>query len=126
EGDQTLEDYGDFEEGTRSHSFGVLFETVLPIVMRVQLALFQEPEHFRSVDRADDRPQPHGACVRLRHHDSQSAGDYADHVVTFRPAVQYPVTDLFDYSNAVVRINDFVANLIVHSFGCPPRRVTRV
>src|SRR5216683_3891749 len=120
EGDQTLEDDGDFEEGTGTHSFGIFLEAVFPVVVRVELAFFEEAKDFACVGGADDGTKTNRRRVRLRDHNPQTADNNADHVIPFGSTVQHPVTDLFDYSNAVVRINDFVANLIVHSFGSPP------
>ncbi len=46
EGNETLEDDGDFEESSGAHALGILFEAVLPVVMRVELAGFEEAQDF--------------------------------------------------------------------------------
>src|SRR6202171_6291048 len=46
EGNETLEDDGDFEEGTGAHALGVFLEAVFPVVVRVELALFKEAKDF--------------------------------------------------------------------------------
>ncbi len=46
EGNEALEDDGDFEEGTGAHALGVFLEAVLPVVVRVEFALFEEAKDF--------------------------------------------------------------------------------
>src|SRR5438046_143775 len=46
ERNETLEDDGDFEEGPGAHALGILFEAVLPVVMRVEFAGFEEAKDF--------------------------------------------------------------------------------
>jgi hypothetical protein len=120
EGNQTFEDDGDFEEGTGAHALGIFLEAVFPVVMGIELAFFEEAKDFACVGGADDGSKTNRRRIGLRDHDSQTADNNADHVVPFSSAVQHPVIDLLDNSNTMVRINDFVANLIVHSFGSPP------
>src|SRR5208282_3547715 len=80
-----------------------------------------EPKYLHCVIGTDDGAKPHRQRVRLRNHDTQATGKHANHEVTFGPTIQNTVTDLLNNSNAVVRINDFVADLVIHSLGCPPR-----
>jgi hypothetical protein len=47
-------------------------------------------------------------------------------MVTFGSAVKYSVTDLLYHPYAVVGINDFVADLVFHSFGWPPEEIITV
>jgi hypothetical protein len=121
EGNETLEDDGDFEKGPGAHALRILFEAVLPVVMRVEFAGFEETEDFRRLRGADDGTKANGCCVGLRDHDAQTAGNNADHEVTFGSAVQDAVTDLFNNAHTVIRIYDLVADLVVHRFDCPPR-----
>jgi len=121
EGNETLEDDGDFEERPGAHALRILFEAVLPVVMRVEFAGFEEAEDFRRLRGADDGAKANGGCVGLRDHDAQTAGNNADHEVTFGSAVQDAVTDLFNNAHTVIRIYDLVADLVVHRFDCPPR-----
>lgn len=46
ERNETLEDDGDFEEGTGAHALGVFLEAVLPVVVRIEFALFEEAKDF--------------------------------------------------------------------------------
>ncbi len=87
EGNETLEDDGDFEEGPGAHALGVLFEAVLPIVMRVEFALFEETKNFGGFHGTNYRTKANGFCVRLRDHNAQAAGNNANHEVTFGSTV---------------------------------------
>jgi hypothetical protein len=119
EGNQTLEDDGDFEEGPGAHALRILLEAVLPVVMRVEFSGLEEAQDFSGFRGANDGTQANGCCVGLRDHDAQSAGNNANHEVTFGSAVQDSVADLFNNAHTVIRVNDLVADLVVHKFGCP-------
>ena len=121
EGNETLEDDGDFEEGPGAHALGVLFEAVLPVVMRVEFALFEEAQDFGGFRRTNNGTKANGHRVGLRNHDTQAAGNNANHEVTFGSAVQDSVADLFNNAHTVIRVNDLVADLVVHRFAMPPR-----
>lgn len=121
EGNETLEDDGDFEEGTGAHTLGIFLEAMFPVVMRVQFALFEEAKDFGGFRGANDGTKANGFCVRLRNHDAQAAGNDANHEVTFGSTIQHAVTDLFNESNTVVRVYDLVTNFVIHGFGCPLR-----
>src|SRR6202158_5332719 len=54
EGNETLEDDGDFEEGPGAHALGVLFEAVLPVVMRVEFAGFEEAKNLAGFRGTND------------------------------------------------------------------------
>src|SRR5260370_10362287 len=95
EGNEALEDDGDFEEGPGAHALRVFLEAVLPIVMRVEFALFEEPQNFAGFHRTNNGTKADGHGVGLRDHDTQAAGNNADHEVTFGSTVQNSVTDLF-------------------------------
>ena len=120
ERNQTLEDDGHFEEGPGTHALGVLFEAVLPVVMRVEFALFEETKDFGGFCGPNDGTKANGHGVGLRDHDAQAAGNNADHEVTFGSAVQDSVADLLNNAHTMIRVNDLVADLIVHRFACPP------
>jgi len=120
EGNETLEDDGDFEEGPGAHALGVLLEAVLPVVVRVEFAGFEEAEDFGGFRGSNNGTKANGDGVGLRDHDTQTAGNNANHEVTFGSAVQDAVADLFNNAHTVIRVNDLVADLVVHSFGCPP------
>src|SRR5258708_40376459 len=53
EGNETLEDDGDFEEGPGAHSLRILFEAVFPVGMRVEFAGFVEPQDFLVFSRTN-------------------------------------------------------------------------
>jgi len=120
EGDEALQDDGDFEEGPGAHTLGVLLEAVFPIVMRVEFALLEEAKDFGCVIGTNDGTKANGLRVCLRNHHAKAAGNNANHEVTFGSTVQKTVANLLNEPNAVVRIYDLVADLVVHSFGCPP------
>src|SRR5215472_17902192 len=46
EGNEALQNGGDFNERPRAHALGVLLKAVLPIRMRVEFALFEEAQDF--------------------------------------------------------------------------------
>jgi len=87
EGNEALEDDGDFEEGPGAHALGVLFEAMLPVVMRVEFALFEETKNFGGFHGTNDGTKANGFCVRLRDHNAQAAGNNANHEVTFGSTV---------------------------------------
>lgn len=84
-------------------------------MMGIEFALFEEAEDFSRFGRTDDGTQTNGNSVSLRNHNAQAAGNNANHEITFGSAVQDSVADLLYNSNAVVWVNDFVADLVVHS-----------
>jgi len=56
EGNEALQDDGDFEERTSAHALGILFEAVLPVVMRVELASLEEAKDLVvSLERMTER-----------------------------------------------------------------------
>ena len=57
ERNEALEDYGYFQEGTRAHALGIFFEPVLPVVVRIQLALLQESQHLGRIVGSNDCSQ---------------------------------------------------------------------
>src|SRR5258708_30902098 len=103
EGNQTFEDYGDFQEGTRAHALGIFLEPMLPIVVRIQLALLQESQHLSRVVRTNYGSQSDGFSVRLRNLHSQTARSNANHEVPFRSAVHNAITNLLNYAHPVIR-----------------------
>ena len=87
EGNETLEDDGHFEERSGAHALGILFEAVLPVVVRVQFALLEETKDFGGFRGTNDRTKANSHGVGLRDHDSQTAGNNANHEVTFGSTV---------------------------------------
>jgi len=83
EGNQALQDDRDFEEGPGAHALGVLFEAVLPVVVRIEFAGFEEAEDLGGFVGSDHRTKANGKGVGLRNHDAQTAGNYANHEVPF-------------------------------------------
>src|SRR5438105_1692254 len=114
EGNETLEDDSNFEEGPGAHTLRVFLEAVLPVVMRVKFAGFEKAQDFAGFRRTNDGTKANGRRVRLRNHNTQAAGNNADHEVTFGSAVQNSVTDLFNNAHTMIRVDDFVADLLVH------------
>jgi hypothetical protein len=94
---------------------------VLPVVVRVEFALFEETKDFGGFRIANDGTKTYGHCVGLRNHDAQTTGNNADHEVTFGSTIQDTVIDLLNNAHTVIRVNDLVADLVFHKFGCPPR-----
>ncbi len=119
EGNETLEDDGDFEEGPGAHALGVFLEAVFPVVVRIEFACFEEAQDFAGFRVTNNGTKANGNCVGLRDHDTQAAGNNANHEVTFGSAVQDSVADLFNNAHTVIRVNDLVADLVVHRFRCP-------
>jgi hypothetical protein len=126
EGNETLEDDGDFEEGPGAHALRVFLEAVFPVVMRVEFAGFEEAQDFGRFCGTNNGTKANGGGVGLRDHDTQTAGNNADHEVTFGSAVQNSVTDLLNNAHTVIRVNDLVADLVVHRFAMPPRRCIEI
>jgi hypothetical protein len=63
EGNETLEDDGDFEEGPGAHALGVFLEAVFPVVMRVELTLFEEAKDFGGFRGTNHGAKANGFCV---------------------------------------------------------------
>ena len=63
EGNETLENDGYFEEGTGAHAFGVLFEAVLPVVMRIEFAFFEEAQNLGGLGGTNYGTKTNGECV---------------------------------------------------------------
>ena len=63
EGNETLEDDGDFEERPGAHALRILFEAVLPVVMRVEFAGFEEAKDFGGFRGTNDGTKANGHCV---------------------------------------------------------------
>src|SRR2546426_8566449 len=125
QGNEALEDDGDFEEGSGAHALGVLFEAVLPVVMRVKFALFEETKDFGGFSGADDGTKANGHRIRLWNHDTQAAGNNADHVIALGSAVQDAVIDLLNNAHTMIRVNDLVADLVIHKLDAPPEKQTQ-
>jgi len=87
EGNETLEDDGDFEEGPGAHALGVFLEAVFPVVMGVEFACFEEAQDFARFCGTYYGTKANGHGVGLRDHDTQAAGNNADHEVTFGSTV---------------------------------------
>ena len=120
ERNEALQDDGDFEERTGAHALGILFEAVFPVVMRVELASLEEAKDFGGVIGTNDSAKANCQRVGLRNHYAKAAGNNANHEVTFGSTVEKSVADLFYNANAVVRIDDFFPNFVIHIFDCPP------
>src|SRR6266550_2315573 len=60
ERNETLEDDGNFEEGPGAHALGILFEAVLPVVMRVEFAGFEEAKDFGGFCGANNGTKANG------------------------------------------------------------------
>ena len=63
EGNETLQDDGDFEEGSSAHALGILFEAVLPVVMRIKFAGFEEAQDFGGFRVSNNGTKANGNCV---------------------------------------------------------------
>ena len=125
QGNEALQDHGNFEEGSGAHALGILFEAVLPVVMRVEFAFFEKTKDFGGFIGTNDGTKANSRGVGLRDHDAQAAGNNTDHVITLGSAVQDAVIDLLKNAHTMIRVNDLVADLIVHKFGCPPEKQTQ-
>jgi len=68
ERNEALEDYGDFEERSGAHALGILFEAVLPVMMAIELALFEETENFSRIGGANYGAEADDHRVGLRDH----------------------------------------------------------
>ncbi len=119
EGDEAFENNSHFQERTRAHALGVLLETMFPVMMRIELASLEEAEHLDGIVGANDRTKTNSRSVGGRNHNAQAAGDDTNHEITFGTTVEYAVTYLFYNPYAMVRINDFVADLVFHRCGGP-------
>jgi hypothetical protein len=63
EGNETLEDDGYFEERSGTHALGVFLEAVFPVVVRIELALFEEAKDFGGFRGTDHGTKANGFCV---------------------------------------------------------------
>ena len=93
---------------------------MLPIVVAIQLAALQKTQHFARIVRFHYRAQSDAQCVGLGHHHAEAARYDTNHVIAFCFSVQDSVIDLLDGPNAVVRVDDLIANFVIHDFRMPP------
>src|SRR6266849_414107 len=63
EGDEALEDDGDFEEGPGAHALRVFLEAVFPVVMRVEFAGFEEAKDFGGFRGTNNGTKANSRCV---------------------------------------------------------------
>ncbi len=83
EGNETLEDDGDFEEVPGAHALRVFLEAVFPVVMRVEFAGFEKAQDLAGFRGTNNGTKAYGRGVGLWNHHTQAAGNNADHEVTF-------------------------------------------
>jgi len=57
QGNQTFQNGGYFDQRAGPHPFRIFLESVLPIVMRIGLSLFQETQNLQRFSVANDGPQ---------------------------------------------------------------------
>jgi hypothetical protein len=88
--------------------------------MRSEFAFFQETQNLGGVVGADHRTKADRAGIRRGNHHAQATDQNPDHEVTFGPTVEHTVTYLFNNTDAVIWIHDFIADLIVHKLWLSP------
>ena len=63
EGNETLEDDGDFEEGASAHALRVFLEAVFPVVMRIKFAGFEKAQDFAGLRGTNNGTKANSHCV---------------------------------------------------------------
>src|ERR1700739_72006 len=92
---------------------------MLPVMMRVELALFEIAENFGSVAVSNHWTKPDCCCVRTGNHNLERIGGDSQHVVGFGSAFEHPITDLFNNAHAVIWIHYLVTDLKFHGRSSP-------
>ncbi len=83
--------------------------------MGIEFACFEEAQDFARFIGTNDGTKADSRRVGLRHHHTQAAGNNADHEVTFGSAVQDSIANLFNNAHTMIRVNDLVADLVIHN-----------
>src|SRR5580698_3982882 len=96
EGDQALEDSGDFEEGAGAHAIGVFLEAIFPVGGAEVFADGEKVEDFLNLPVADDAANADAAHVVAGHHDLEAAGFDVEKIELFDGSADGPAADLFD------------------------------
>src|ERR1043166_922890 len=111
QGDQALEHSRHFEQRASAHAVGIFLEPVFPVAVSVALANRKEVPNFLNFPIADSPPQPDAPRVVARDHHFQAAGLDVQQVKLFYRRTYGPAADLFNDSDAMVGVNDFIANV---------------
>src|SRR5262249_12320533 len=94
-----------------THAVGILLEPILPIRGAVALAVFQVTQDFLDVPVLHNWAQADHRDTVERVRDFTIAGFDVKEVIPLYVLAQRAGTDLLDYPNTVVRINNAFANL---------------
>src|SRR5215469_13855542 len=81
ERDETLQNRGNFHQGTGAHAIGILFEAVFPIMVRGGAAFLEVAQNFAGLVGTNDGTQADVFDVGLRDHHLEATGQNAEHVV---------------------------------------------
>src|SRR5205807_10373532 len=110
---KTLEDDSYLQKRTSSHFVGVFLKAIFPIRMVIAFSIHQKTQDL--IDLADfhDGTETHVPDIAKRNFYFEAAGFDLKKIEFLDRGTYCPTTDLLDDSHAVIRINNFVADLEV-------------
>src|SRR5712671_4553693 len=111
QGNQVLQNSGDFEKRSSAHAFGVFPKAIFPVPIAGSIANCKKINNLLDFSIADDTPQAHAANAVARHHYFQAAGLDMKEVELLHCGADGAAADLFDNTHAMIGIDDFVANV---------------
>ena len=74
QGNQVLEDSGDFEQRSSAHAVGVFLEAVFPVAVAAGVAVGEVIQDFLDFAVANHPPQADASHIATGHHHFQAAG----------------------------------------------------
>src|SRR5260370_6141972 len=119
ESDEALQNCGHLDERPGSHALRVFLEAMLPVMMRIELALLEINQNFRSIAVSNDWTKPDRLSIGTRNHHFEGVRSDSQHVVGFGSPVEHSVTDLFNDAYAVIWIHYLVTDLKFHGRSSP-------
>src|SRR5260370_41691427 len=100
ERDEALQTCGPFDERRGSHGLRVFLEAMLPVMMRIELALLEINQNFRSIAVSKAWTKPDRLSIGTRNHHFEGVRSDSQHVVAFGSPVEHSVTAVFNDSCA--------------------------
>ena len=109
--DQALQDAGYLEQGTGAHAVGVFLEAVFPVAIAAVFAHGKTVQNLLDFSVANHPTQAYAAGVLAGHHYFETAGFYVEKIKLFDRRPDGPAADLFNDADAMVGIDNLVANV---------------
>jgi hypothetical protein len=111
EGDQALEDSGNFEQRAGAHAVGILLEAVFPVGGAEVFGDGEKIENLLHLAVANHAANADAADVVAGDHDLETAGLDVEEIELFHRGADGAAADLFDDTHPVVGVDDLVADV---------------